>query len=268
MTRVIIIGAAGRMGRRLIALLAEDSQLRLAGAIEAPGHALLGQDAGVVAGVAPLKVPLTADLNAALALGDVTIDFSAAEAVVGNVRAALAAQRACVIGTTGLSDAALAELRALADGGGRIVQAPNMSVGVNLLFSLCEQVARVLGEDYDIEIVEMHHNQKRDAPSGTAKALAEGIAAARGLDYARDTVHGRQGLVGARPRRQIGMHALRGGDVVGDHTVVFAAQGERIELTHRAGSRDTFARGALRAAKFIAKAKPGLYDMRAVLGLR
>lgn len=161
-----------------------------------------------------------------------------------------------------------AELKKLADGGGRLVQAPNMSVGVNLLFALCSQVARTLGSDYDIEVVEMHHNKKKDAPSGTAERLGQILAEASGLDYNTDTRHGRVGLVGARTKREIGMHAVRGGDVVGDHTVIFATEGERVELTHKASSRETFAKGAVRAVKFLATATPGLYDMQDVLGLK
>ena len=156
----------------------------------------------------------------------------------------------------------------MAEKGARIVFAPNMSIGVNLLFHLCRQVAAILDEDYDIEVVEMHHNQKKDAPSGTAVRLAEILCEARGLDYNNDVRHGREGITGARTKHEIGMHALRGGDVVGDHTVIFATTGERIELTHKASSRDTFARGALRAVRFLADAKPGLYDMQDVLKLK
>jgi 4-hydroxy-tetrahydrodipicolinate reductase len=173
-----------------------------------------------------------------------------------------------VIGTTGLENDDKAALRALVADGGRIMLAPNMSVGVNLLFALCAKVAPLLGPEYDIEVVEMHHNRKKDAPSGTAVRLGEILAAGRGLEYETAARHGRAGEVGSRPRNEIGMHAVRGGDVVGDHTVIFAADGERVELTHRASSRETFAKGALRAVKFLANANPGLYDMQDVLGLR
>ena len=173
-----------------------------------------------------------------------------------------------VIGTTGLSADQKAELKALADNGAKIVFAPNMSVGVNLLFALCDKVARLLGDDYDIEVVEMHHNQKKDAPSGTAARLGEILCNARGLSYEKDTRHGRVGLPGARPKNEIGMHSLRGGDVVGDHTVIFATSGERIELTHKASSRETFAKGAVRAVLFLEDAPSGLYDMQDVLHLK
>lgn len=268
MIRVIIIGAAGRMGRLLVAGVLRDPDLKLAGAIEVPACPLLGQDAGTVAGLPACGVRITGDLAAALRGTDAIIDFSAAESALPNARAAAAAGCAVVLGTTGLKPEDRAALAALAQGGARIVFAPNMSVGVNLLFHLCDRVARLLGPDYDIEVVEMHHNQKKDAPSGTAVRLAEILAAASGLDYGEAVRHGREGIVGARTRQEIGMHAVRGGDVVGDHTVIFATGGERVELTHKASSRETFAKGALRAVKFLAGAKPGLYDMQDVLGLR
>lgn len=267
MVRLIIVGAAGRMGKRLIALAAADPELEVVGAVEAPGLPVIGKDAGVASGGEESGVLITDDLAAIVAEADVIIDFSAAAAVVGNARLASQAGCAAVIGTTGLGEADKAALADLAANGARLVFAPNMSIGVNLLFALSRQVASVLGDDYQIEIVEMHHDQKKDAPSGTAERLGEIVAEARGLDYASDTVHGRQGMPGARPSRQIGMHSLRGGDVVGEHTVIFAAGGERIELGHRASSRDTFAKGALRAAKFLVSAEPGIYDMQEVLGL-
>jgi 4-hydroxy-tetrahydrodipicolinate reductase len=175
---------------------------------------------------------------------------------------------AMVIGTTGLVDEQKAVLKKLADGGARIVFSPNMSVGVNLLFALCEKVGKLLGTDYDIEIVEMHHNKKKDAPSGTAVRLGEILSDAIGIDYEADTRHGRVGLIGPRTKHEIGMHSLRGGDVVGDHTVIFATEGERIELAHKASSRNCFANGAIRAVKFLATAQPGIYDMQDVLGLK
>ncbi len=266
MIRILIIGAAGRMGRRLVSLTAEAPDLTLTGAIEYSGCPLLGEDAGTVAGGASLGVALTDEIAAAVADTDVTIDFSTAATVLANARTAVAADCGVVIGTTAMPAADRESLRQLAETG-RIVFAPNMSVGVNLLFKLCAEAASILDEDYDIEIVEMHHNQKKDAPSGTAERLGEILAETRDLDYRSDTRHGREGMAGARTKREIGMHALRGGDVVGDHTVIFATGGERLELTHKAGSRDTFARGALRAARFLMTAEPGLYDMQAVLGL-
>ncbi len=267
MIRVVVIGAAGRMGRRLVANIMESNDLQLTGAIEVAGNPLLGQDAGAVAGVGNSGVAITDSLSQVVSKADAVINFSLGN-VVGD--AAIAAQAGCssIIGTTALDDVAKAGLKKLTDEGARIVFAPNMSIGVNLLFHLIRQTASILGDDYDIEIVEMHHNQKKDAPSGTAVRLAEIAAEARGLSYPQDIRHGREGLVGARTNREIGMHAVRGGDVVGDHTVMFATGGERVELTHKASSRDTFAKGALRAVRFLANAKPGLYDMQDVLGLK
>ena len=266
--RTIVTGAAGRMGRELVGAVMRDASMELVGAVDAAGHPDMGEDAGVMAGSGPAGVRLSADLGALVEGATAVIDFSAPEAAVENARVAVKAGCAVVIGTTGLTAAEREGLQELALTGGRIVFAPNMSVGVNLLFHLCDRVARILGEAYDIEVVEMHHNQKKDAPSGTAVRLAEILAEASGMDYDKDVRHGRQGQVGARPSREIGMHAVRGGDVVGDHTVMFATQGERVELTHRASSRATFSSGAVRAVKFLAAAGPGLYDMQDVLGLR
>jgi 4-hydroxy-tetrahydrodipicolinate reductase len=251
----------------LVQHIAAAPDMQLAGATEVPGSPFLGQDAGQVAGLAPLGVPIVDDLAQALDT-DAVIDFTAPANTLVCAPKAVAAGAAVVIGTTGMTDADKAEIGKLAVQGGRIVLAPNMSVGVNLLFSLCAKVAPLLGDDYDIEVVEMHHNRKKDAPSGTAVRLGEILATSTGRSYAEDTVHGRVGDVGARTKREIGMHALRGGDVVGDHTVIFATDGERVELTHKASSRETFAKGAIRAVRFLATAQPGVYDMQDVLGLK
>ncbi len=267
MIRTIVIGAAGRMGRRLVANILESSELRLVGATEFSGSPFLGQDAGVVAGCGPAGVEISADLGPLLKEADAVINF-ATGGVIENTRLAVENNCAVVLGTTALTEAERAELAALASHGGRIVASYNMSVGVNLLFKLVGEAARILGPGYDCEIVEMHHNQKKDAPSGTAVRLAEVVCEERGWDYAADVRHGRQGLVGARTGHEIGMHSLRGGDVVGDHTVIFAVNGERIELSHKASSRDTFAKGALRAVEFLHQAGAGLYDMQDVLGLK
>jgi 4-hydroxy-tetrahydrodipicolinate reductase len=239
--------------------------LRVGAAIEAARHPDLEKDAGALAGIAPIGVALAGDLRAAIAC-DVWVDFTFHEAVPGNLRAATEAGRAVVIGTTGLNEA---ETRAAKDASGRIpiLSSPNMSLGVNLLFELVHRAASVLGPDYDAEIVEMHHRHKKDSPSGTALGLAEHLAAGRRADLKAVACYGRKGLVGARPRGEIGIHAVRGGDVVGDHRVFFAADGERVELAHTATSRDAFARGALRAAVWLRGRAPGLYSMRDVLGL-
>ncbi|OGV56529.1 MAG: 4-hydroxy-tetrahydrodipicolinate reductase [Lentisphaerae bacterium GWF2_52_8] len=266
MTRVVVIGAAGRMGRHLVAGIAKSQDLKLVGATEMAGSPFLGHDAGTVAGVEYCGVAISSELAPLLAGADALIDFSTGP-VIENASKAVSLNCAVVIGTTALGDKGRDALEALAQKGGRIVFASNMSVGVNLLFHISAEVARVLGEDYDIEIVEMHHNQKKDSPSGTAVSLAESVAAARGLSYKDAVRHGREGIVGARTKNEIGMHAVRGGDVVGDHTVIFATGGERVELTHKASSRDTFAKGALRAVRFLKSAAPGLYNMQDVLGL-
>ena len=268
MIKVAVIGAAGRMGRRLVANITETEGMELSGALEIKDSPFLHQDAGVVAGLNPLNVKISDSLSEVLAGTDAIIDFSLGD-VVATAAAAAKNNTAVVIGTTALGDEGRVKLQKIADTqNGRIVFASNMSVGVNLLFKLCGEVTKILGEDYDIEIIEMHHNQKKDAPSGTAVSIAEVITDARGLSYEEDVVHGREGIVGARTKKEIGMHAVRGGDVVGDHTVIFATGGERIELTHKASSRDTFAKGAVRAVKFLIAKEAGLYDMQDVLGLK
>ncbi|MBL26096.1 MAG: 4-hydroxy-tetrahydrodipicolinate reductase [Rhodospirillaceae bacterium] len=261
-----IVGAAGRMGRALVQEVTATEGCRLAAAIERAGHEALGQDAGVVAGVGALNVVIGEDAKAFFEAADAVIEFSSPAATVAHAALAAAAGTAHVIGTTGLDAEQTAALERAA-GSVPIVWAPNMSVGVNLLLALVRQVAGVLDEDFDIEVLEMHHHHKVDAPSGTALAL--GRAAAEGRKVALDEVacRARDGQVGARPRGEIGFATLRGGDVVGDHTVMFAGPGERIELTHKASSRQIFARGAVRSALWVQGRKPALYGMRDVLGL-
>jgi len=266
MADVVVAGAAGRMGNRLVALLQEDKELRLVGALEAPGHPALGRDAGEAAGVGRLTVPITADAEAALGKDRILIEFSVPEASLAHARLVARQGGRAVIGTTGFTPAQREELAAI----GRniaILVAPNMSVGVNVAFRILADMARMLGDDYDVEIVETHHRFKKDAPSGTALRMAEVVAEALGRDLAKTAVYDRHDRLVERTRKEIGIAALRSGDVVGEHTVSFGALGERLELTHRAQSRDNFARGALRAARFIAAAKPGLYTMQDVLGL-
>lgn len=266
MIRIVVMGAAGRMGRLLLKNTLSSSDLRLVGAIESKNNETLGADAAVLAGLPSCGLLLSDNLKEALSNADVVIDFSTSD-VVKNAKEAVSANVGVVIGTTGLKQAEKDELKNLADNGGRIVCAPNMSVGVNLLFHLASKVAKILDESYDIEVVELHHNQKKDAPSGTAVRLVEVMAQARNLDMGKDICYGRNGITGARPTGEIGVHAVRCGDVVGEHTVYFSACGERIELTHKASTRETFSLGALKGARFIATAKPGLYDMQDVLGI-
>ncbi|HET9489446.1 MAG TPA: 4-hydroxy-tetrahydrodipicolinate reductase [Methylomirabilota bacterium] len=263
---VVVAGAAGRMGSRLVACLADTDGLRLVGALEAPGHAALDRDAGEVAGVSRLGVALTSDAGAALGPDRVIVEFTAPEATLAHLRLAANAGARAVVGTTGLSGAQRDEITGLARRTA-IVLAPNFSVGVTVALKALALMARALGDDYDVEITEIHHRYKKDAPSGTAQRMGEVVAEALGRDLASTAVHGRQGMPGERTPKEIGVFSLRSGDVVGEHTVSFGTLGERLELTHRAHSRDTFARGALRAVRFVAGRPPGLYSMQDVLGL-
>ncbi|BCO30862.1 4-hydroxy-tetrahydrodipicolinate reductase [Thiohalobacter sp. COW1] len=266
-TRIAIAGAAGRMGRHLIESAHNTEGTQPTVALEAPGHASLGSDAGVLAGVGELGVNVTDDLVAQAERFDVLIDFTIPEATLANVRACRAAGRAIVIGTTGLSDDQKSELA----GAARdipVVFAPNMSVGVNLCLKLLDLAARVLGDTVDIEVIEAHHRHKIDAPSGTALRMGEVVAEALGRDLKECAVYGREGRTGERDRRTIGFETIRAGDIVGEHTVMFAGEGERVEITHKASSRMTFASGAVRAAAWLADRPAGLYDMQDVLGLK
>jgi 4-hydroxy-tetrahydrodipicolinate reductase len=247
-------------------LLQDEAELRLVAALEAPGHPAVGRDAGEVAGIGQLGVPLGGDPDAAITRDRILVEFSVPEATLAHLAVVAREGGRAVIGTTGLSPAQREEVERLAHGV-PILLSPNMSVGVNVAFRVLAEMARMLGDDYDVEITEVHHRFKKDAPSGTALGMAEAVAHALGRDLAKTGVYGRQGLTGERTRKEIGVMSLRSGDVVGEHTVSFGALGERLELTHRAHSRDTFARGALRATRFIATARPGLYSMQHVLGL-
>ena len=266
MADVVIAGAAGRMGSRLIALLQNDTELRLVAALEGPGHPALLKDAGETAGVGRLNVPITADPEGALGKDRILIEFSVPDASLAHLRLVARLGGRAVIGTTGFSVAQREEIERLAKDA-PVLLSPNMSVAVNVAFRVLADMARMLGDDYDVEITETHHRFKKDAPSGTALRMAEVVAQALGRDLAKTAVYGRHGLPGERTRKEIGIASLRSGDVVGEHTVSFGSLGERLELTHRAHSRDNFALGALRAARFIATARPGLYSMQDVLGL-
>jgi 4-hydroxy-tetrahydrodipicolinate reductase len=268
--RIAVAGAGGRMGQALIEATLADPELTLAAALDVPGSAVLGHDAGQRQGRAT-GVIVAADIDAAVAAADVLIDFTRPDGTLAHLAACARARCAAVVGTTGLT----AEHKAAIAAAARtipVVCAPNMSVGVNVLLTLVEAAARTLGPAYDVEIVEMHHKHKVDAPSGTALGLGEAAARGSGRRLADCAVYAREGVTGERKPGTIGFATLRGGDVVGEHTVVFAATGERIELSHRATSRQNFAGGALRAAKFVAAqrlaGRAGLSDMQDVLGLR
>ncbi len=262
MVRIAINGAAGRMGRRLVDFISHEKELRITATLEQAGHPDERRDAGELAGCGPIGLAISPEWAN---LADVMIDFSTPAGLMQRLPEAVKMNCAILIGTTGLTER---EKVALA-GAARtipILVAPNMSIGVNLLFKIAGQIAASLGEEYDIEIVEAHHRFKKDAPSGTALRLAEEIAGATGRSIERDAVYGRHGANAERKPGEIGIHAVRAGDIVGDHTVMFTTLGERIELTHRAHTRDTFVRGAIRAARFLAGKPPRMYTMRDVLG--
>ena len=267
MIHVAIAGATGRMGRNLLEACQSTPGLRCTAASEHPDSPLIGADAGEVAGLGHLGVAISADLGSLTGCFDVLIDFTRPAATLGHLSLCQAAGKALVIGTTGFSTEQKDTIaRAACDI--PIVFAPNMSAGVNLCFKLLELAARALGDSVDIEIIEAHHRHKIDAPSGTALAMGRVVAEALGRDLADCAVYGREGVTGERDRQTIGFATIRAGDIVGEHTVLFADAGERIEITHRASSRMTFAKGAARAAAWLAGRAPGLYDMQDVLGLR
>jgi 4-hydroxy-tetrahydrodipicolinate reductase len=264
---VVVCGAAGRMGRLLLALAHGDPGLRVVGAVEAPGHPSVGCDAGELAGGGPLGVRVEEALAVVCRPEHVVIDFTGAPAAaVAHAELAAARGAGLVVGTTGFSPAEDAALRAAA-ARTRSVIAANFSVGIAVLTELATLAARLLDGSWEAEIVELHHHGKRDAPSGTALALGRAVAAARGLDFARAAVLGREGQVGPRRPEEIGIVGLRAGDAVGDHTVLFGGLGERLELVHRMQDRSCLARGALRAARWVATRPPGLHAFRDVLGL-
>ena len=267
MTRIAITGAAGRMGRSLIEAVHKTEGLELTAALEHPDSTLLGSDAGDLAGLGRLGVTLGADLAAVSDQFDVLIDFTRPEPTLANLAICRSAGRRIVIGTTGFSETQKLEIAAAANDIG-VVFAPNMSVGVNLCLKLLDMAARVLGDEVDIEVIEAHHRHKVDAPSGTALRMGEVVAAALGRDLSTCAVYGREGHTGERDRRTIGFETIRAGDIVGDHTVLFAGTGERVEITHKASSRMTFAGGAVRAAGWLMAHEAGLFDMQDVLGLR
>jgi len=264
--RIGVMGSGGRMGQMLVREIANTRDCAVAGGTESPGSDRIGRDVGEVAGLAALGVKISADPAAVFDAADAVIDFTAPAATVAHAKLAAAKGKVLVIGTTGLStadDAAIAEAAKRT----AIVRAPNMSLAVNLLFALTEQVAARLGPEFDIEIVEIHHRHKVDAPSGTALALGEAAAHGRGVTLKDVAIRGRDGHTGARPAGGIGFAALRGGAEVGDHTVMFCGPAERFELTHKAASRQIYASGAVKAALWARGRKPGLYGMKDVLGL-
>ncbi|MGQ9608291.1 MAG: 4-hydroxy-tetrahydrodipicolinate reductase [bacterium] len=269
MIRTIVIGAGGRMGKMLVTSISDDNELELAGAVEASNVPFLGKDAGELAGISKLGVPIVDDskLSELFAKADVAINFiTPKEAVIRHLQIAVECQKPMVIGTTGFSVDEMNTIKELAS---KIpcVMSPNMSVGVNVMLKIIREAAKVLGDDYDVEIIETHHHFKKDSPSGTADRIAKVIAEALGRNLEEVGIYGRKGIVGERPSKEIGIHAVRAGDIVGDHIVLFGGIGERLEIIHRAQSREPYVKGALRAAKWVVNAPKGLHDISEVLGL-
>ncbi len=267
MTRIIVAGASGRMGSRIVALSKEYSGLKLVGAFEKKGHEAVGKDAGFIAGIGETGIKLSDSLEEIIDNGDVIIDFTTPHSTKETIKLSAKKGKAMVIGTTGISKGDMKEMDASIKSI-PCVMASNMSTGVNLLLKVLQDIARVLGDEYDIEIIEAHHRLKKDAPSGTALKMAQVLADAIKRNLDEVAVYARKGLIGERTKKEIGIQTIRAGDIVGEHTVLFGGLGERIEITHRASSRDTFARGALRAALWISGRTAGLYDMQDVLGLK
>lgn len=267
MQKIAVAGAAGRMGGRISALTGEYDGLVLAAAFEMAGHKHIGKDVGEVAGTGSLDVMISEGVLSVIDAADVIIDFTAPEATIANMEAAASKGKAMVIGTTGIDKAGQKKIKELS-AKAPCVYAGNMSLGINLLMKIVGDVAKALGPDYDVEVLEAHHKMKKDAPSGTAFMLANAAAEAIGLDLDNNGVFERHGIIGERKKGEIGVQTIRGGDVVGEHTVMFLGMGERVEISHRVSNRDTFARGALKAALWLKGKGPGLYSMQDVLGLR
>jgi len=264
--KAIVVGAAGKMGSRIIHIIKETSGIELYRAVERSDHPLLGKDIGEIIGLGTMGIPLEGELKRGEG-GDVLINFTNPKASLESLEFAKETQKAIVIGTTGLNSEQMERLKELSKEV-RCVYSPNMSVGVNVMFRIVQEVAKTLGPDYDAEILEAHHHLKKDSPSGTAVRLGELIAKATGRDFSKVGVYGRRGMIGERTKEEIGVQVIRAGDIVGEHTVLFGGVGERLEIIHRAHSRDNFARGAVRAALWVVNQPNGLYDMQDVLGLR
>lgn len=267
MVNAVVTGAAGRMGGKIISLISASEDITLVGAVEVGGHPIIGRDIGQSAGLGRTGIVVCDKLSACIEKADVVIDFTNHEVSLNYLKVANENHCAIVIGSTGFSAAEMEEIRKLADKT-RCVLTPNMSVGVNVMLKILEYCAGILKDDYDVEIIEAHHHLKKDAPSGTAMQMAKVIADKLGRDMEKSLIYARKGLIGERTKSEIGMQTVRAGDIVGDHTVIFGGVGERLEFIHRAHSRDNFAKGAIRAAKWIVNQNNGLYDMQDVLGLR
>jgi 4-hydroxy-tetrahydrodipicolinate reductase len=264
---LIVCGAGGRMGGAVVRAIVESHEVKLAAAIDRPGSPRISKDAGEIAGAGHLGIPISDRIEPYLSSRSVVVDFTNPDASLGLLRAASKKRVPVVVATTGFDTTQLAEIKKLSRQTAMLLSA-NTSLGVNVLLALLGKAARMLGDEYEVEIIEAHHRFKKDAPSGTALALGRTVAAALDRDFDKVAVSGRKGIIGERSKKEIALLSVRAGDIVGEHTVIFGGMGERLEFIHRAHSRDTFARGALRAARWLAGKKPGLYGMQDVLGLR
>lgn len=267
MVKVVVTGAGGRMGGRIISLISMMEDIKVVAAVELAGHPIIGRDVGQGLGLGSTGIIACDKLTDCIDQSDVVIDFTNHEASLQYLKIAGEKNRAIIIGSTGFTTEEMKKVKDLAKNT-RCVLAPNMSVGVNVMLKVLEDCAGILNDDYDVEIIEAHHHLKKDAPSGTAMKMAQVIADKLGRNLDKDAVYTRRGLIGERTKKEIGIQTIRAGDIVGEHTVIFGGIGERLEFIHRAQSRDNFAKGAIRAAKWIVHQKNGLYDMQDVLGLR
>jgi len=267
MIKLTVCGAAGRMGSRIIALLKDYPEIKLVGAVESKDNPRLGNDAGVVAGIGQLGIKIVDEIEKVIDNTDIAVNFTNPEATIEHLKIVKEYKKSIVIGTTGFDNNQISLIQETSKEI-PIVLSPNMSIGVNLLFKILKDVAKVLGDDYDVEIIEVHHRMKKDAPSGTAIKMAKVISEALGRNFDEVAVYARKGIIGERTKKEIGIQTVRAGDIVGEHTVIFGGLGERIEIVHKASSRDTFAMGALKAVLWLYGKPAGLYDMGDVLGIK
>ena len=264
MIKVIVCGGCGKMGSKVAQLIYQDKDMGLIGIIESPSHPDIGKDWGIAVGMGENGIIVKDNLEEIIQNSDQIVEFTSPQVAIQHLKIVSKHKKAMIMGTTGFSPEEIKEINKLAQGTPFLLS-PNMSLGVNLLFKLATETAAALSDDYDIEIVEAHHRFKKDAPSGTAKKLAQEIAKAKGVSLDKVAIYGREGMTGERKRGEIGIHSIRGGDIAGEHTVMFTALGERLELTHKAHSRDTFAYGTIQAIKFMKGKPPGFYEMKDVL---
>ena len=266
MINVIVCGGCGKMASKVTQLIYQDNKLKLIGIVESPSHPDIGKDWGTIAGQGKTRIKVVDDLEAIIQDADQIVEFTNPKVSLQHLEIVAKYKKTMIVGTTGFSGEEILKMKSLSQNI-PFLFSPNMSLGVNLLFKLAAETATALSDDYDIEIVEAHHRFKKDAPSGTAKKLAQEIAKAKGINLDEVAIYGREGMIGERKRGEIGIHSIRGGDIAGEHTVIFTALGERLELTHKAHSRDTFAYGTIQAIKFMEGKPTGFYEMKDVLNI-